>query len=64
MPHLVDHAVRSAAELADLLQVVGLHLEVLPPNKQKGMKRVATDPEDVPSLGATGAETAANGKFH
>lgn len=29
VPHLVHHAVRPSAQLADLLQVIGLHLEIL-----------------------------------
>lgn len=33
MPHFVHDAVRAAAQLADALQVVGLHLEILPGDK-------------------------------
>lgn len=31
VPHFVHHAVRAAAQLRDLLQVIGLHLKILQP---------------------------------
>lgn len=33
VPHFVHHAIRAAAELGDLLQVIGLHLEILQPRQ-------------------------------
>lgn len=44
VPHLVHHAVRSSAELADLLQVIGLHLEILKKRDEVKHGRSCEDP--------------------
>lgn len=43
VPHLVHHAVSPPAELADLLQVVGLHLKVLRDETSTMNEAVTTD---------------------
>lgn len=38
VPHFVHHAIRAAAELGDLLQIISLHLEILPKQRRNHNK--------------------------